>query len=253
MTLVSPLMLEDVIQDLFFVDAVVPANRLVEHHEAEAVERLREEQLQLIEGFPELALDLPAAIRLEHQRDQVGQGAGEVLLVHTPGSGRAGVLIAQHSDDASFAADGNIQHREDIQDIQIADRELAGVRVGAGVVCRNGPALFQRLEVLRILSDLKNRSALMDIAIAIEKVQAVQFRMVVVEQPDADASHVECIRRDGRDPGQRVTQAGRTGTRNLDQSRLELQRLKIGSQGWRCLTCLLGPANKTLYRSGGAC
>ena len=45
------LMLEDVVEHSLLVDRVVPADGLVEHHEEEAVQRLREEQLQTIVGF----------------------------------------------------------------------------------------------------------------------------------------------------------------------------------------------------------
>jgi hypothetical protein len=44
-------MLEDVIERRFLVDRVVPAHRLVEHHEEEAVEGLGEEHLEAIVGF----------------------------------------------------------------------------------------------------------------------------------------------------------------------------------------------------------
>jgi len=37
---------KDIIQNLVFVDGVVPAHRLVEHHEKEAVERLRKKQFE---------------------------------------------------------------------------------------------------------------------------------------------------------------------------------------------------------------
>ena len=45
------LMLEDVVEHSLFVDRVVPSDRLVEHHEKEAVQRLREEQLETIVRF----------------------------------------------------------------------------------------------------------------------------------------------------------------------------------------------------------
>ena len=45
------LMVEDVVEHLLLVDRVVPPDRLVEHHEEEAVQRLGEKQLQAIVGF----------------------------------------------------------------------------------------------------------------------------------------------------------------------------------------------------------
>ena len=48
------LMLEDVVEHALFVDRVVPADGLVEHHEKEAVQRLREEQLETIVGVDSL-------------------------------------------------------------------------------------------------------------------------------------------------------------------------------------------------------
>ena len=50
------LVLEDVVERPLLVDRVVPADRLVEHHEEEAVERLREEQLEAIVGIESLQM-----------------------------------------------------------------------------------------------------------------------------------------------------------------------------------------------------
>src|SRR4030095_12427046 len=47
----DPLMREDVVERFLLVDRVVPHDRLIQHHEEKAIQRLREEQLQTIVGF----------------------------------------------------------------------------------------------------------------------------------------------------------------------------------------------------------
>jgi hypothetical protein len=130
------------------------------------------------------------------------------------------------------------QVREDIQDVQISHRELAGERMAPGIVRGNGPALFQSSEVLRIFLDFENGAALMDVAGAVEKVKAAERSMVVVKQPDADPSHIKRIRGDRGDPGKRLAQAGGTGARDFDQGSLEAGCIRHSEQS-HCINAVV--------------
>ena len=45
-----PLMLEDVVENALLVDRIIPTDGLVDHHEEEAVQRLRKEELETVVG-----------------------------------------------------------------------------------------------------------------------------------------------------------------------------------------------------------
>ena len=52
--------------------------------------------------------------------------------------------------------------------------------------------------------------------------KTAQLGVSFVEQPDADARHIESIRRDDHGPPKGVFQTGRSGSGKLHQGRLEL-------------------------------
>ena len=67
------LMLEDIVQHRFLIHVWAPANRFIEHHEKEAIQRLREEQFQVAERLAQFLLSLASAIRFQRQGGEVSQ------------------------------------------------------------------------------------------------------------------------------------------------------------------------------------
>ena len=69
--------------------------------------------LQPVARLAQGGLGLAALPDLEAQGHEIGHRAGEALFVGRPLARRPGVLMADHTDELSFAADRRIEHGGD--------------------------------------------------------------------------------------------------------------------------------------------
>src|SRR6185436_17584027 len=89
------------------------ANRFIEHHEEEAIQRLREEQFQVAERLAQVLLSLAPAIRFQRQGCEVSQRSGKVLFVYLPVTRLSCSRENQHPNRLSFSSNRDCQNRPD--------------------------------------------------------------------------------------------------------------------------------------------
>ena len=186
----DPLMIEHILQGSLLVDAVIPANGFVQHHEEEPSSGC-EEQLQLRKGFLVLGFRPASPGRLERQCRQVRDGGREASLLRVPLSLFPGMFVAKHTHGSAIPMDRHIKNRRCVGKRGKTGRQLRSERVRMHVLHGNGAGLFEGFKVLRISPNLQAQFQRVRKTFPVEGVCAAEFPASFLEQPYTDAGGLQ--------------------------------------------------------------
>ena len=171
----------------------------------------------------------PAAFVGDRDGDQVGRGDREVPLVHRPRPRGADVFHAQHADHLMAAPERHVQHRVDVERLEIRGQKLARAGIGAGVVGGNHALALDGVEIRRRRVACEHGAGLVEVVAAPVKSNADDAGLLVAEAPQTDAFHVERGRGLFQDAPQafleRVVRIGVTGRQRRQRRALRGQAL----------------------------
>ena len=162
---------------------------------------------------------------LQGQGQYISHGDGEMLLLKSPGPGRAGVLVAENTDDPAVPPDGDVHHRGDAFRLEIAFGEFLHPGVGQGIIGGDDTAFLERAEITRVVAGVERRSPPVQVLASPVQVAAVDLRVPGVEEPDADPLHFQGVGGDLRDGRERRLEIPQVEVGQLQQGGLMLDDL----------------------------
>jgi hypothetical protein len=215
------------------------------------------DQLLVLDAAAQRLLRLAAVDGIDGDGDQVGDGAGEGLILGRPEPLGPDVLEADHPGGLSEAADRGVEHGGDAERHEIRLAERAGARIEARVMRGDGALGLQSLEVDRIADggELVARGVLL--LRALVELRAADGAAVGRVEPDADALDVQRRRRALGDVAQGLVQIARLQGRTagqIDQDRVlpPQTALRLAKKGLHARVDTVR-AEKGWVRHGWAC
>ncbi len=201
--------------------------------EIDEVRRDRGDELFELDAMLQRLLELAPLAGVDGEGHQVGDRAGEVLLLGSPGAGAADVLVADHTRDLPEVPEGRVEHRRDPERQQVLLGEVARARVMHGIVGRDGAGALQGAEVGRVVARRQLEARGVPSRGPLEEIGATDGVPVGRVEPDADALDFERLGcRDGDVPQRRLEIAGMDAgaLRQLDENIVLPPRPRLGGE-----------------------
>jgi hypothetical protein len=163
-------------------------------HPAQRFHAMQFHQVLLI-GL-ELRLRMAPRVLAVDARDVVRDSAGKAAFDIGPRAWRADVLVADDANDLAVDVDRRIEHRSDTERREVRVAQFLRRGRAAGIVRRDRAHVLEGVEVSREILRAQQRTLEYLVTRPLQEVTTAQRAILVNEDPEAHALHVEGARRE---------------------------------------------------------